>query len=353
MFNYTRLNFALNKRSLTRIELAEALGVTVRQVSKYLNGTVEPNIDKLAETLQLPASFFYGNDLPELTLDQVSFRSLSRTPKKLLKQAITHGISGFLLNDYFEQDFELAQADLPDYQNLSPEDAALAIRTEWGLGDKPIYNLNNILESKGIRIFSLPLATSDVDAFCTYHNTQPFIFLNTEKTAERSRFDAAHELGHLLRDRNSLNHTGRGNTEIEREANRFASAFLMPESALLPYKNANFTIDRLIEMKHLFGVSFAALAYRLHQTGMIGEWLYTRILCPQIASNGWRTKEPYPIKKEQSASLNQILTSLKDDGVDIQAIAQKLNTHPADITALMKGLVEPNLLAYRNLKLIK
>lgn len=58
---------------------------------------------------------------------------------------------------------------------------------------------------------------------------RPFVFLNTQKSAERSRVDACHESGRLLLHwRGSL----RGQ-EYEREADRFASALLMPaESAV-------------------------------------------------------------------------------------------------------------------------
>lgn len=103
----------------------------------------------------------------------------------------------------------------------------------WSLGNAPIQNVIHLLESKGIRISSLTEETREVDAFCTWHEAQPFIFLNTLKSAERSRFDAAHELGHLVRDVYSMRHGQAHGPEMERQADAFAAAFLMPMTSVV------------------------------------------------------------------------------------------------------------------------
>src|SRR3546814_6566541 len=58
--------------------------------------------------------------------------------------------------------------------------------------------------------------TKNVDAFSCWRNGQPFVFLNTFKSAERSRFDAAHELAHLVLHR----HGGPQGREIGRASCR-------------------------------------------------------------------------------------------------------------------------------------
>ena len=82
-----------------------------------------------------------------------------------------------------------------------------------------------LLESKGVRVFSLAENTKNVDAFSCWRNDVPYIFLNTFKSADRSRLDAAHELAHLVLHRHGGPRQGR---EAEIEANSFASSFLMP-----------------------------------------------------------------------------------------------------------------------------
>jgi hypothetical protein len=80
----------------------------------------------------------------------------------------------------------------------SPDTAALYLRQNWGLGERPIPNMLKLLEAKGVRVFSLAENTKAVDAFSVWRNGLPYVFLNIAKSAERSRFDASHELGHLV-----------------------------------------------------------------------------------------------------------------------------------------------------------
>lgn len=362
LFNPERLQFVLDRRGLTQTALADLLGVSSRQVRNYLSDGQVPDLNILAKALDFPVEFFVGeNKLPETEPQAVSFRARSRMSKKLYRQAVSHRVSAILLNDWLEQEFNLKQSDLPDYSDVSPEEAAEAVRLEWGLGYQPIGNLIALLEAKGIRVFSLSMETESIDAFCTWHDSRPFIFLNTLKSAERSRFDAAHELGHLVRDKYSMEHMPNNQKEkellmsrdIEKEANDFASAFLMPKRAMLPYKNTSMTIDNLIKIKKIFGVSLVALAYRLHKLGIISDWLYIHVLCPQFAKNKYRTKEPEPMDRESSDTLKKILTMLKNEGISIETIASYLHIPAEDIANLTFNLVDKSLTRYRKLRLIK
>ncbi|UOO76535.1 XRE family transcriptional regulator [Neisseria sp. Dent CA1/247] len=362
-FNPQRLEFALNRRGITQTALAELLGITPRQVRNYIKDGQIPDVRELSRILNFPVSFFLKEEeLPELNTQAVSFRAKSRVSRKLQKQAINHGLITFIFNDWLEREFELKTANLPDYSDKTPEEAADELRLEWGLGNQPIGNMISLLESKGIRVFSLSVDTLDIDAFCTWHDNKPFIFLNTQKSAERSRFDAAHELGHLLRDKYSMQHYASGKVKenldeprdmIEKEANAFASAFLMPKEAIQLYRNTPITIDNLMKIKKIFGVSLVALAYRMHKLGIISDWLYIHVLCPQFAKKRYRTTEPEPMKKELSSVLKQILTMLKEDGVSLEKVASSLDMPVEDIVNTTFNLVEPEFNRYRKLKLIK
>src|SRR5438094_162699 len=76
---------------------------------------------------------------------------------------------------------------------------------------------------------ALAIDAKEVDAFSMWHGETPFVFLNTKKSCERSRFDAAHELGHLVLHRHGVPQ----GQQAEAEANAFASAFLMPRASVL------------------------------------------------------------------------------------------------------------------------
>ena len=84
----------------------------------------------------------------------------------------------------------------------------------------PIKNMIHLLEARGVRVLSLSIDTAQLDAFSMWHADTPFVFLNTKKSCEHSRFDVGHELGHLVLHR----HAGAKGQEVEREANAFASA---------------------------------------------------------------------------------------------------------------------------------
>src|ERR1700742_2303507 len=145
-----------------------------------------------------------------------------------------------------------------------------------------------LLESKGVRVFSLAENTKTVDAFSSWRNEIPYIFLNTFKSAERSRMDAAHELGHLVLHKHGGPRQGR---DAEAEANSFASSFLMPQADVRSRLPFVAKLDDLVVAKKRWGVSVAALAYRLHKLGVLSAWQY-RTFCIQINQRGFATKEP-------------------------------------------------------------
>lgn len=86
----------------------------------------------------------------------------------------------------------------------------MTIRNHWGIGERPIGNMVHLLEAKGVRVFSLTERSRRIDAYSLWLEGIPFVFLNTMKTAEHGRTDAAHELGHLLMHRHGAPRTKKG-----------------------------------------------------------------------------------------------------------------------------------------------
>jgi Zn-dependent peptidase ImmA (M78 family)/DNA-binding XRE family transcriptional regulator len=339
-FNPSRLEFARTRRGWTKARLAKELGLQVRSIQGYESGEYAPEPERLAiisSLLRFPVDFFAGDDLPSIAPDTASFRSMSKMSATLRHTALGAGVTAFVLNDWIEERFRLPEADLPDLSDLSPEDAAATLRRMWGLGEAPIGNLVHLLESRGVRIYSLAIEAREVDAFSVWNRGRPFVFLNTIKSAEHSRFDAAHELGHLVRDRHSMLHGNAHSPDMEREANAFASAFLMPRASVIARKLGLLTLDKLIELKRVWGVSVAALAFRMNHLGMFSEWAY-RNLCIQIAKKGYRTSEPSPMRPEVSQLLRKVFDSLRSEGITRSAMANQLCLAQEDIDNLTFGL---------------
>jgi Zn-dependent peptidase ImmA (M78 family) len=194
------------------------------------------------------------------------------------------------------------------------------LRNAWGLGQQPIRNMIHLLEAKGVRVFSLAVDAREVDAFSMWKGNSPFIFLNGHKSSEHSRYDAAHELGHLVLHK----HGGPRGREAEIEANRFASAFLMPRGSVLGYAPRAATMNDLIRLKRIWVTSVAALNHRLHEVGLLSNWHYQR-LCIEISKRGYRVSEPEEAPRETSLVLPQLLASLwADDKMSRSDIATVL-----------------------------
>src|SRR2546428_7715869 len=288
-FNPSRLTLARKRRGFTKTRLAKAVGVEPRSISGYETGEFTPDVEKrdqLAKVLRFPASFFSGDDLDELSPDSASFRALSKMTAGQRDMALGAGAIALLLNQWIEEQFDLPKINLPDLsREVHPEAATESVRRSWDLGELPIKNMVHLLESRGVRVFSLAIDAKEVDAFSMWHDSKPFIFLNTMKSAEHSRFDAAHELGHLVLHR----HGEPQGQEAEREAHAFAAAFLMPRGSVLANAPKFATVEHLVKLKKFWTVSVAALAYRLHAVGVLSEWHYRQIYI-EISKRRYRTR---------------------------------------------------------------
>lgn len=337
-FNPSRLTLARKRRGLTKTDLARGIGVDWRSISAYESGEFPPSdvsLTKLAASLRFPIPFFFGADLEEPEPDAASFRAQTKMTAGQRDMALGQGTLALHVNSYIENRFELPQPDLPDIsREPSPEAAAASLRRCWGIGELPIPNMVYLLEAKGIRVFSLAIDALEVDAFSMWKAATPFVFLNSRKSSEHSRFDAAHELGHLVLHR----HAAPNGREAEREADAFASAFLMPAGSVVANAPRFPTLPNLIRLKKLWVVSVAALNYRLHQLELTSDWHY-RTICVQIAKNGYRTAEPEEAPRETSQVLAKVLAALREDGVGKAGLARALCIDSSELDQLLFGLV--------------
>lgn len=346
--NPKQITFARVRRRLTKAQLAEKLEVTSRSLQNYETGASAPDpelLARIAKLLRFPQQFFFlDEDMPEIKEHAVSFRKLSKMTDSMKACTFAAGAIAFKVNQWIEDNFNLPQPNLPDLSDLEPEEAAATLRRSWGLGNAPIPNMVHLLESKGIRVFSLVEEAREVDAFCTWYEGKPFVFLNTTKSAERSRFDTAHELGHLVRDIYTMQHGRAHGPEMERQADAFASAFLMPKESVKANQPPAYTIKYLMKLKHYWGVSLAALAYRFNSLGLVSEWNY-RSLCIEIAKSGYRTNEPEPMERETSQIFTKIFDILHSRKQGRREIAESLSLSVDEINALTFQLTKLSVIS--------
>ncbi|WP_131107498.1 ImmA/IrrE family metallo-endopeptidase [Pseudomonas sp. Sample_10] len=335
--NLNRLALARKRRQLTKKQLAELAGVSHVTLTRIDKGDTqhpsEDTVTALAKALGYPVSFFYQDDVEELQTEQVSFRSLSTMTIRQRDAALSSGAIGYMFNDWVASRFNLPEPDLPELRVEDPESAAAAIRRHWGIGFKPIPNLIKLLEAKGVRVFTLSEG-KDVDAFSFWRDGVPYIFLNTMKSAERSRFDAAHELGHLLLHVHGY-HEGR---EVEREADQFASHFLIPREDLIANLHQVSSLAQLIASKGRWGVSLAALTRTSKDAGLVTEWHY-RELCKQMGTLGYRKSEPESRPRESSVLWKKVLEELWRERLTKESIAEQLHLPLDEVDSLLRGVL--------------
>ncbi len=344
MLTPSRLAVARKRQGLTLTRLAELTGLSTRSLSLYENGHQSPSeetLSGLATALGVKITFLTGTDLEEIPQDAVSFRALSKMTARQRDRALGAGRIALLIDDWIETRFTLPASDVPTLTGYDPEAAADVVRARWGLGTRPVRNVLHLLEAHGVRVYSLTSHNRELDAFSLYWHSRPFVFLSTDKSGERGRFDAAHELGHLvLHGEHEVPHRETQPPQrpsAEADANRFAAAFLMPRASILAHNLYGAGPERILTAKATWNVAAMALTHRLHELELLTEWGY-RTACIQLSRLGYRNSEPHGIPRESSQLLAKVFRSLRDDGTTPAKIAADVGISVDELHAHVFGL---------------
>ena len=333
----SRLAIARKRRGFTLTRLAELTGLSTHSLSVYENGHQAPSEDTLlvlADALDITPDFLAGPDVEEIPPDAVSFRALSKMTARQRDRALSAGRVALLIDDWIDARFKLPAADVPTLTGYAPESAAEVVRARWGLGERPVSNMLHLLEAHGVRIYSLTAENNELDAYSLFWHARPFIFLSTAKSGERGRFDAAHELGHLVLhgEYQELNRPA-----AEQEANRFAAAFLMPRSSVLAQGLRDASAARVLQAKLIWKVAAMALTHRLYELGLLTDWGY-RTICVQLSRLGYRRSEPDGIPRESSQLLSKVFRSIRDEGDTPATIAAAIGITSDELQQHVFGL---------------
>lgn len=339
MFNPSRLRLARQRLAMTLTRLADESGVSLRSLTNYETGKLAPSEEtlfKLATALSVPATFFDRETVEAIPVEAASFRKLSRTTAGRRDAVLASASLAVEFFSTIESKFKLPQSDVPSLDKLAPEGAAELVRHRWGLGDRPIPNVIHLLESRGVRVAALRHEYTDIDAFCFTRDSTPYVFLNTSRSAERQRFDAAHELGHLvLHGEQDMDPST--SKEREAEANRFAASFLMPRSAVLSQSMRSASLDRILVARTFWRVSAMAMTHRLHELHLLSDWQY-RSTCMTLSEQGYASAEPGGIIPETSQLLRKVMFG-STSKVSVSDAAIDLDLHPADVRDFIRDLV--------------
>lgn len=344
----SRLRLAREVAGLSKKALADKLGLAPSTITGYEDGSISPleNLGAVSEALGMPGleSFFLQSEVPEISDGAISFRSRRSMLKGTRNKAIAVSqLAAFVLGPFIETRFVLPEPNIPEDIPHSPEGAAIALRNYWKLGKGPISNMVHLLEANGIFVFFLNADSKSVDAFNYTAGSRPFVFLNTFKpSGERGRFDAAHELGHLVLHRD-VDHEKMDSKEIEAEANDFASAFLMPAEQFRMECPRSQNLEAFLRIKPRWGVSVQAMTRRARDLGLLTQWHYESMF-KHMSSKGWRSgAEAGQLPREDSSLHFQVLNHLTDAGLTIGDVARLLHLTANQLIELM-----PSAAAFRD-----
>ena len=339
-FNPLSLTIAREYRGFLKNELAAKLEVTPSAITQFESGAARPNAVTLARAavvLGFPLSFFSTRPrLAAVATDQCHFRSLRSTTQHDRRRMLATASLLRALVEYIDDRVNLPAEDLTRLCRTAGsaddiETLAADVRNAWQLGNGPIPALLTLLESRGVVVFRVPSDCDKVDAFSFWHKDRPFIFLNSDKgSSSRSRFDAAHELGHLLLHVDCVP----GDLSQEKQAHRFAGAFLMPRTVILRELPSRLSWPHLFELKKRWGVSLAALLRRGYDLGIYSDATYRRANT-YLSSKGWKAKEPAEPEHETPELIRDALSALNSAGITATAISADL----ALTTSILNDLV--------------
>ena len=295
-----RIREAREARGLSAEELADEIGVSRQAVAQYETGQTTPSPDAMRGILRVTGqSLSFFTTLPHRPSDPQSpfFRSLKRMQshhrRRIYRRLQWTGDIISLLERYLE----LPAVNLPDVPFRSDtatdediEAAAEALRDHWSLGRGPIRNLAEVVEANGILIVRDAVRCPDMDAVSCWIGGRAIVLLSAEvSSGPRDLFNLCHELAHLVL------HAGEEVTSenldrLEKQANKFASAFLLPQSSF-SREVLGTSLGYFITLKERWGVSVSAMAMRCKALGIFND-NQTSYLFRQMNAQGIRKSEP-------------------------------------------------------------
>lgn len=281
-----RLEQALAARSLTKGQLASLVGVSASTVTKWCKigqGPEAETFERIASVLNVQAEW----------LTRPVLRPISAPLYRKNSSALKAGLAKLGARTEWGQEVATRLAEHVDYPDLNlperrftePEQilksdiegAAEECRELWQLGQAPIQDLMLAAESAGIIVFREETDVAVVEGLSSWSvelEGRPLVHLSADKAnGFRSRFDLAHEIGHLIlhkhmeqrpedKDRYKL---------MERQAHQFAGALLLPAETFANDVRVPINLDNLLILKQRWGASVGAMLMRLYFLKLLSD----------------------------------------------------------------------------------
>ena len=296
-----RIREAREARGFTLEHFAELLDVSRQSVAQYETGQTSPGGDVMAKIVAAtaqPPIFFVTQPIRSGQTIMPFWRRLKRMELHSRRRITRRLEWGADIATFIEQFIHLPAVNLPqiprsiidEHDSEEIERAAEKLRDYWRLGRGPIRELSSKLEENGFILINEKVECQDMDAVSAWQGGRPFILFSSEVVSgPRTAFNLAHELGHMILHA-GVEVTDKNITLVEKQANLFAGALLLPRDSF-GAELLGTSIGYLLSLKARWGVAISAMAYRAKELGIFNVNQQGYIM-KQLNYKGIRVREP-------------------------------------------------------------
>lgn len=315
-FHPRMFTLAKEAAGLTQGAIAAEAGVSQALVSKIETGLEQPSgafVTSAARACGVPIEFFEQEDaiLGEGLVDFFHKKRLT-LPMKPLRRA--NALANVTRLEVMRALRPLELTDVRPLPNLpvdehdSVGEIAQKVRAVWRTPPGPLADLVALAEAAAIPVFPLPLGHEKLAAVSMpgIEAGRHIIALNSGLPASAQRFALAHEIGHFVM------HQGTATEDMEKEADRFASALLMP-AVDIKGQLRNVRFRDLGNLKNIWRVSLAALIYRAHDLEVISDRHYRTLNIQLNKLPGGRKREPGEFPPEIPRLMKHVIDHYRSD----------------------------------------
>lgn len=345
--NNKQLTFAREYRGYSQTELADSIkGLSQSNLSRFEKGfgVLSDDIQrKIIEYLNFPEEFF--NRKINSTIENANYRKRASIGKNITQRFENKcKLIGYIIDEFSESiewlDFTLSPLNVEE--GYTPQYIANYNRKLLKLTkDEPVKNIMSLLEQSGVIIYEIDeIEKFDGVSFITDKGF-PVIIVNKNFSNDRKRFTIAHELGHILLHNENL-YPISSYRDKEKEANIFASEFLMPEDEI---KNSlrQLKMSDLGDLKSYWLTSMSSVIRKAKDLNFLDDNRY-RYFMIEMSRYGYNKKEPIEVFIDKPTCFKNAYQLFKNEfSYDINDFVK--------FTALPKDILDDILFFERTIKL--
>ncbi len=314
--NHKQLIFAREYRGYSQTELAESIkGLSQSNLSKFEKGLGLLSEDvqkKIIEFLRFPPEFF--NKRINSFIENANYRKRAAITKNAVQKFENKcKLIGYLVDEFSESiewpEFTLAPLNVE--AGYEPAYIANYNRKLLKLNsNEPLKNIINLLESSGVIIYEIDVIEKfDGISFITDRG-YPIIIINKNFSNDRKRYTIAHEIGHILLH-NESNFPVSSYRDKEKEANVFASEFLMPTNEI---KNSlrSLKMSDLSDLKQYWLTSMSSIIRKAKDLNCIDDNRY-KFFMIEMSRYGYNTREPIEVFIDKPTCFKNAYNLFRDE----------------------------------------